>query len=238
MPTTLIYGGTGGIGGALARRLVHAGHRVHLVARDAERLALHANELGATFTAGDVRDPGLFARVAADAGDVDGLVYAVGTIRLRPVARVAAADLEDDWRINSLGAALAAQAALPALKRAGAASIVFFSSVAARTGFANHASIAMAKAAVEGLTVSLAAELAPRIRVNAIAPSLTRTPLAAGLVANEQIATGIAQQHALQRLGEADDLAATAAFLLGPDAGWITGQVIAVDGGRSSVTGR
>jgi NAD(P)-dependent dehydrogenase (short-subunit alcohol dehydrogenase family) len=127
------------------------------------------------------------------------------------------------------------QAALPALKSAENSSVVLFSSVAVAQGFASHASIAMAKGAVEGLTRALAAELAPRVRVNAVAPSLTRTPLAQSFTANDAMAQGIAQLHALQRLGEADDVAALADFLLSRDASWITGQVIAVDGGRSTV---
>jgi NAD(P)-dependent dehydrogenase (short-subunit alcohol dehydrogenase family) len=127
------------------------------------------------------------------------------------------------------------QASLPALKLAEAASVVFFSSVAVRQGFASHASVAMAKGAVEGLTLSLAAELAPRVRVNAIAPSLTVTPLTAGLTANEKMAEGLAQSHPLQRLGRADDPAALAAFLLGDEASWMTGQIIGVDGGRGTL---
>jgi NAD(P)-dependent dehydrogenase (short-subunit alcohol dehydrogenase family) len=116
--------------------------------------------------------------------------------------------------------------------------VVLFSTVAARAGFPNHASIAAAKGAVEGLTVALAAELAPAVRVNCIAPSLTRSAMAAPLVGNVQMAEAIAKQHPIPRLGEGEDSAALADFLLSPGAGWITGQVFAVDGGRSSVRSR
>jgi NAD(P)-dependent dehydrogenase (short-subunit alcohol dehydrogenase family) len=129
------------------------------------------------------------------------------------------------------------QAAQDALT-AGRGSVVLFSSIAARAGFTNHAAIAAAKGAVEGLTVALAAELAPAIRINCIAPSLTRSNMAAPLLANAQMADAIAKQHPIPRLGEGDDAAALADFLLSDQAGWITGQIMAVDGGRSTLRSR
>jgi NAD(P)-dependent dehydrogenase (short-subunit alcohol dehydrogenase family) len=196
-----------------------------------------ASELGAGMTAGDVLDANLFSRVAAEAGEaLDGLVYAVGTINLRRLQRLTEDDFMTDFRVNATGAALAVQAALPALKKSeGTASVVLFSSVAVSQGFTFHASMGMAKGAVNGLTRSLAAELAPKIRVNAIAPSLTRTPLAGGVLSNDQMAKAIAGLHALQRLGTPGDIAALAAFLLSEDADWLTGQIIGLDGGRSSL---
>lgn len=233
----LIYGGTGGIGSALARALAGRGRSLHLVGRDASRLEALASELGAPCTAGDVTDASLFARVTHAAGDtLSGLVYAVGTINVRSMARLTEADFLHDFRVNALGAALALQAALPALKRAETpASVVLFSSVAATQGFSFHASMGMAKAAVEGLAVSMAAELAPKVRVNVVAPSLTRTPLAQGLLSNEQTAAAIAALHPMQRLGTAADIAAAAAYLLSEDSAWVTGQVLHVDGGRSTL---
>lgn len=235
--TVLIYGGTGGIGAATARALKAEGYGLHLVARDGARLAELAAELDATHTVADVTAPESFQQVAAEAGtQLAGLVYAVGSIRLKPLARLGLADFEADFRLNAAGAALAVQAALPALKaHEGTASVVLFSSIAAQQGFAAHASVAMAKGAVEGLTRALAAELAPRIRVNAVAPSLTRTPLARSLTDNAQMAEAIAQMHALGRLGEPRDIANLAAFLIGDKSSWITGQVMGVDGGRSSL---
>jgi NAD(P)-dependent dehydrogenase (short-subunit alcohol dehydrogenase family) len=233
----VVYGGYGGIGSALARLLRARGYDLHLVGRSEDRLALIATELEASLTVGDVCDSSLFARVAKDAGKpLAGLVYAVGTINLKSLRRFTEADFLDDFRVNALGAALAVQAALPAFRKsADTTSVVLFSSVATQQGFALHASMGMAKAAVSGLTLSLAAELAPRVRVNAIAPSLTRTPLAKGILASEQMADAIAKLHPLPRLGTPEDIAALAAFLISPESSWITGQIIGVDGGRSTL---
>jgi NAD(P)-dependent dehydrogenase (short-subunit alcohol dehydrogenase family) len=233
----VIFGATGGIGSATARLLHARDCKLHLVARDESRLAPFAHELGADATGGDVTDPELFGRVAESLdGPCGGIVYAVGTINLGSLQRLEAEDFRNDFVINAEGAALAVKALLPKLKKSdGTPSVVLFSSVAVGQGFAFHASIGMAKGAVEGLTRSLAAELAPKIRVNAIAPSLTRTPLADGILANEKMAEAITKMHALRRLGTADDAANLAAFLLSDEAGWITGQVLGVDGGRSSL---
>jgi NAD(P)-dependent dehydrogenase (short-subunit alcohol dehydrogenase family) len=163
----------------------------------------------------------------------------VGTINLRSFQRLTEADFLNDFRVNAMGAALAIQTALPALKKStGIASVVLFSSVAALQGFAFHGSIGMAKGAVNGLTLSLANELAPRVRVNAIAPSLTRTQLAKDILSTVQMEASIAELHALQRLGTPEDIAAITAFLLSPEADWITGQIISVDGGRSTLRTR
>jgi NAD(P)-dependent dehydrogenase (short-subunit alcohol dehydrogenase family) len=233
----LIYGGSGGIGSATARTLHVRGYALHLVGRAEEKLAGVAQETDATFTQGDVTDSSLFGRATEEAGGVlDGLVYAIGSINLKSLQRLTESDFLSDYRLNAMGAALAVQAALPALKKSpGTASVVLFSTVAASQGFSFHSSIGMAKGAVEGLTLSLAAELAPKVRVNAIAPSLTRTNLAHNVIANEKMAESIAGLHALQRLGEPDDIAALAAFLVSSDSSWITGQIIGVDGGRSTI---
>lgn len=234
--TFLIYGGSGGIGSALARQLRARGHGVHLVARDRERLSALAVEIGATFSVADVLDRDAVAAVAGEAGPrLAGLAYCVGSINLKPVGRLTDAEFLRDYELNALGAVRAVQASLPALKAhdGPTASILLISTVAVAQGFAAHASVSMAKGAVEGLTVALAAELAPRIRVNCIAPSLTRTPLAKALTGSETMANAIAALHAIPRLGEAEDVAPLATLLLDRDSGWITGQIIGVDGGRS-----
>jgi NAD(P)-dependent dehydrogenase (short-subunit alcohol dehydrogenase family) len=239
MAAVLVFGATGGIGGAIAEGLAASGRPVHLAGRDAERLAALAARLGAPATVADVLAPGAIARAVAEAagahgGALSGLVFAVGSIVLKPLKRATVEDHLGAYRLNVVAAAEAVAAAEGALK-AGQGAVVLFSSVAARSGFANHAVIGPAKAAVEGLTVALAAELAPAVRVNCIAPSLTRTGIAAPLTGNEAMAKAIAAQHPIPRLGEPEDVAALARFLLGPEAGWITGQVFAVDGGRSSL---
>lgn len=234
----LVLGATGGVGGALARRLAARGAEPFLVARDAGRLSGLASELRAGHMAADVTDaPALRAAVAEAGTPLAGLAFCIGSILLRPLARLTEEEMLGAFRLNALAAAQAVQAAAPALAE-GRGAVVLFSTVAARTGFPNHAAISMAKAAVEGLTVALAAELAPAVRVNCIAPSLTRTPLAEPLLRNAQMADALAKQHPLGRLGEGEDAAALADFLLSDAAGWITGQVVGVDGGRGRIAGR
>lgn len=232
----LVLGATGGVGTALARRLVARGARPVLLARDPARLSALAAELpGAESLAVDVTDSAaLKAAILGLGAPLAGLAFCVGSIVLKPASRTSEADMLDAFRLNVVAAAMAVQAALPALIAA-QGSVVLFSSVAARTGFSNHLAIAAAKAAIEGMTVALAAELAPAVRVNCIAPSLTRSRIAEPLTKNPAMADAIAKLHPLPRLGEPEDIAAMADMLLSPAANWITGQMIAVDGGRSTL---
>ncbi len=228
--------GAGAIGTAIARRVAARGQATHLVGRDEARVAALAAELGGTYAGADALDDAALAAAVQRAGPmIGGLAYCVGSILLRPLRRATAEDFISAFRLNAVGAALAVAAGADALKASPGSGVVLFSTIAVRSGFANHAVVAAAKGAVEGLTTALAAELAPLVRVNCIAPSLTQSGIAQAILGNEAVAKGIAAMHPIPRLGTGDDAGALAAFLLSEEAGWITGQVFAVDGGRSNV---
>lgn len=234
----LIYGGSGAVGSAIARDLKEKGYELHLVGSNKERLEPIATELGATMSVVDLRDSSSFKKVAEDAGkELAGLVYAVGTINLKSLRRLQEEDFLDDFRVNAMGAALAIKESLTALKKyKPGASVVLFSSVAVSQGFSMHASLSMSKAAVEGLVRSLSAELAPKIRVNGIAPSLLEdSELSSSILRDENSVTAMANTHALKKLGKAKDVAKLASFLITEESGWITGQIMGVDGGRSRI---
>jgi NAD(P)-dependent dehydrogenase (short-subunit alcohol dehydrogenase family) len=166
---------------------------------------------------------------------LDGLVYCPGSILLKPFKSLGVQQFQADFELNVLGAVRCLQAAEGALKKGNAPSVVLFSTVAVKKGMPFHASIAAAKGAVEGLARSLAAEWAPIVRVNAIAPSLTDTPLAERLLASEEKRKAAADRHPLKRVGTAAEMASLAAYLLSPAAGFITGQVVGADGGMGSL---
>jgi NAD(P)-dependent dehydrogenase (short-subunit alcohol dehydrogenase family) len=230
--------GAAGIGRSLAQRLHARGVAVHLLSRDAAKLQALSNSLGgAPFTVADVASDSFedTVRGIASSTPMRGLVYAVGSIPLKPLKGTTTADFLAAFSVNALGAALALKACAPSLA-AGAApgSAVLFSTVACAQGFPNHAAIAMAKGAVEALTRSAAAELAPRVRVNCIAPSLTDTPLAARMLSSDAMRKALGDAHPIPRVGAADDVAALTELLLEPTS-FINGQVLAVDGGRSTL---
>ncbi|MGV8915788.1 MAG: SDR family NAD(P)-dependent oxidoreductase [Kaistella sp.] len=168
--------------------------------------------------------------------ELHGIVFCPGSINLRPFNRLTEADFLADFQQNFLGAVKVIQKCLPALKKSGGASIVLFSTVAAKVGMPFHTSIAASKGAIESFAKSLAAELAPaKIRVNVIAPSLSDTSLAAQLLSTEEKRLASAKRHPLQRIGSAEDSAELAAFLLSDKSSWMTGQIIGVDGGLGNI---
>lgn len=168
--------------------------------------------------------------------ELHGLIFCPGSINLRPFNRLTEADFLADFQQNFLGAVKVIQKCLPALKKSGGASIVLFSTVAAKVGMPFHTSIAASKGAIESFAKSLAAELAPaKIRVNVIAPSLSDTSLAAQLLSTEEKRFASAKRHPLQRIGSAEDSAEVAAFLLSDKSSWMTGQIIGVDGGLGNI---
>jgi len=165
-----------------------------------------------------------------------GLVYSVGSINLKPFNRLSADDFVSDYRINVLGAVQIIQQSLKQLKKAAGASIVLISSVAAKTGLPYHASISAAKGGVEGLALALAAELAvQQIRVNVVAPSLTDTPMAQNLLSTPEKREASAKRHPLGKYGQPEDISQAIAFLLSENSGWVTGQVIGIDGGMGKL---
>ena len=231
----LIFGATGSIGSSLAEQLKNAGNDIHLIARNESEVSTIADKLGCKFTVADVLEDGYIEKVKADINDVKGIAYCVGSIDLKPLRMITEQDMNKCMKLNLYSAIEAIKGYQESLKK-NKGSIVLFSTVAAQRGFTNHTIIASAKAAVEGLTVSLAAEFAPNIRVNCVAPSLTKSKIAEPMLKNTTIAEGIAKAHPLKRLGEGKDSASLAKFLITEDSSWVTGQIIAVDGGRSKLS--
>ncbi|MBD1366910.1 SDR family oxidoreductase [Mucilaginibacter sp. ZT4R22] len=227
----LVVGGSSGIGLAIIKQLSAKGATVYNASRSVS--AEWPN--GVNHIPLDVLDDA--SQLAGLLPEqLHGLVYSVGSINLKPFNRLSKDDFLNDYRLNVLGAAAVIQQSLKALKNAGEASVVLFSTVAATVGMGFHASIASAKGAINGLTISLAAELSPNhIRVNAVAPSLTDTPLAKNLLSSDEKREASAKRHPLGKFGTPDDLAAAAIFLLSGDSSWITGQILGVDGGLSSI---
>ena len=232
----LILGATGAVGSALAKKIVSDGDQVHLVGRNETDLSGLASELNASFTVCDVLEDNFSEKILNDLVEIpiNGLAYCVGSIDLKPLKLTKKKDFLDCFNLNLISATEIIRASFEKLKE-NKGSIVLFSTVAARKGFTNHSIISAAKAAVEGLTVALAAEFSPNVRVNCIAPSLSKSKMGEFLLKNEKIAEGIAKLHPLKRLGKGSDFSSIAKFLMSEESSWMTGQIIGVDGGRSSI---
>lgn len=228
MKNILLIGGSYGIGLAIAKELQYE-NKVYIASRTNEAI----NDMNLTHipfdAATDTLDTSLLPQV------IDGFVYCPGSINLRPFRGLKPEAFESDLQINFISMIKVLQSVLPNLSAANQSSVVLFSSVAAGMGMPFHTSVAAAKGAIEGFAKALAAEYAPKIRVNVIAPSLTDTPLAEKFLSNEEKKEKSAQRHPLKRVGTPEDMAKTARFLLSEDSSWISGQIFHVDGGMSTL---
>lgn len=220
----LIIGGSSGIGLALAE-LLSVSNKVIVASRSGDSVA----NLDVQHIPFDATTDQLDVTLLPDT--LHGFVYCPGSINLRPFKGLSSEAFEKDFQINVMGAINSLKAVLAPLSNSGSASVVFFSTVAVQTGMPFHSSVASSKGAIEGLTRSLAAEFAPKIRVNAIAPSLVNTPLASKFLNNETKMEKANERHPLGRVGSAKEIAQATAFLLGEESSWMTGRVLQLDGG-------
>ena len=238
----LVIGAAGGIGSALVRRVVASGGKVFLAGRDATRLETLATELGMPWGTVEATDPdaidALADRATSELGGLDGLANCAGSILLKPAHLTSAADWNATIATNLTSAFGCVRAGGRLMKGEGG-SVVLVSSAAARVGLANHEAIAAAKAGIIGLVLSAAATYSKqKVRFNAVAPGLVRTPLSKGLLSSELAEKASVGMHPLGRLGEPDEVAAAIQWFLDPAQGWITGQVLGIDGGLADLRGR
>lgn len=227
MKNILIIGGSSGIGLALAQEL-SATSNLFIASRSTENL----QGVACTHIPFDALTDTLDG---SSLPELHGFVYCPGSINLRPFKGLKPTTFQADFEINVLGAVKALQSVEKNLQNSGQASVVFFSTVAVQTGMPFHASVAAAKGAIEGLTRSLAAEWAPKIRVNCIAPSLVNTPLADKFLNNDAKIEKASERHPLQRVGRPKEIAEAVTFLLDEKSGWMTGQILGIDGGIGSL---
>ena len=235
----LIIGATGAVGSSLVKLIKdddRLANEAHLVGKNEDEVSKLSKETGFNYTVTDVLQSDFLEKLEEDLKDVEihGVAYCVGSIDLKPINLITKKDYLKSFELNFFPIVDIIKKFQENLKR-NKSSIVLFSTVAVKQGFPNHSIISPVKASLEGLTVSLASELAPNIRINCIAPSLSNSKMASKLLKNTKISEAIAKQHPLKRLGEGLDSAALAKFLLSTESSWITGQIIGVDGGRSNV---
>tara|TARA_B100000029_G_C17482565_1_gene926056 strand:+ start:341 stop:1057 length:717 start_codon:yes stop_codon:yes gene_type:complete len=232
----LIFGATGSIGSNLAKELYDKKEDCHLIGRNENEIKKLSEKFSYSYSVCDVLKVDFAKKLLEELIDVEilGVAYCVGSIDLKPFKLTKSSDFVSSYVLNLVSVTEIIRNFETNLKRNNG-SIVLFSTVASKKGFLNHSIISSAKAAVEGLTVALAAELAPNIRVNCIAPSLTKSKMAKNIIKNSKIEESIAKLHPLKRIGEGSDAASLANFLLSKNSSWITGQIIGVDGGRGAI---
>ena len=232
----LIFGATGSIGSNLVKELYDKKEDCHLIGRNENEIKKLSEKFSYSYSVCDVLKVDFAKKLLEELIDVEilGVAYCVGSIDLKPFKLTKSSDFVSSYVLNLVSVTEIIRNFETNLKRNNG-SIVLFSTVASKKGFLNHSIISSAKAAVEGLTVALAAELAPNIRVNCIAPSLTKSKMAKNIIKNSKIEESIAKLHPLKRIGEGSDAASLANFLLSKNSSWITGQIIGVDGGRGAI---
>ena len=232
----LIFGATGAVGNSLAKLIKNGSLEAHLIGKNEVEISRLAEETGFSYSVANVLEENFVEKIQQDLDGVDisGVAYCVGSINFKPINLITKKDVIDCFSLNLLPVYDIIKKFQQNLKK-NKGSIVLFSTVAVKQGFPNHSIISPVKASLEGLTVSLASEMAPSIRINCIAPSLSNSKMASKVLKNPKIAEGIAKQHPLKRIGEGKDTAALAKFLLSDESSWITGQIIGVDGGRSNI---
>ena len=232
----LIFGATGAVGSSLTKLMKRDSFEAHLIGKNESEILELSNETGFSYSINDVLDNNFIEKLQEDLKEIDiaGIAYCVGSIDLKPVNLVTKKDYLNSFALNFFPIVDVIRKFQDNLKK-NKSSIVLFSTVAVKQGFPNHSIISPVKASLEGLTISLASELAPHVRINCIAPSLSNSKMASKMLKNPKISEAIAKQHPLKRLGEGLDSAALAKFLLSNESSWITGQIIGVDGGRSNV---
>jgi len=233
----LIFGATGSIGSKLSENMYESDKEVHLIGRDEEELKKLASKLNSEYSNIDILSDNLSETIKENFSDknISGIAYCIGSIDLKPLRVSKKEDFKKCLDVNFFPVIEIIKSLQDNLKKNNG-SIILFSTVAVKKGFTNHAIISSAKGAIEGLTVSLAAEFAPNIRVNCIAPSLTNSKMSQSILKNKMMADGIAKSHPMKRIGQAADIASMAKFLLSDESPWITGQIIGVDGGKSSLS--
>ena len=231
----LIFGATGAVGSSLAKSLRN-NSECHLIGKNQEEVSRLADETGHSFSVADVLEDNFIEKIEQDLSntEISGIAYCIGSIDLKPINLISKKDVLKCFSLNLFPVYDIVKKFHQNLKK-NKGSIVLFSTVAVKQGFPNHSIISPAKASIEGLTVSLASEFSPHVRVNCIAPSMSNSKMASKILKNEKIAEGIAKQHPLKRVGEGKDSASLAKFLLSDESSWITGLIIGVDGGRSDI---
>ena len=232
----LIFGATGSVGSSLTKLVKESSMDAHLIGKNEDEISNLKDQTGFSYSIADVTDQNFIETIDKDLDglEISGIAYCVGSIDLKPLNLVSKKDYLKSFELNLFPIVEIIKKYKDNLKK-NKSSVVLFSTVAVKQGFPNHSIISPVKASLEGLTVSLAAELAPNVRVNCIAPSLSKSKMAGKILSNPKIAEGIAKQHPLKRVGEGNDSAALARFLLSDESSWITGQIIGVDGGRSNI---